>query len=87
MSCNARIGSGVGENAVIQSGWDIHPELINVEENGINNSIKKIGQPLIKKPVYDALGYSRNIAVKMTPLTNPNHMVIGQPVYAFFLAQ
>jgi hypothetical protein len=32
---NIRIGIDVGENAVIQSGWDIHPNLINIEENGI----------------------------------------------------
>lgn len=35
----------------------------------------------IKKPVYDVLGYTTNIAVKMTALANPNHMVIGQVVY------
>lgn len=78
---NIRIGIDVGENAVIQSGWDIHPDLINVEENGINNSINKRGQPLVKKPVYDILGYNTNLAVKMTALANPNHMVIGQLVY------
>jgi adenylate cyclase len=74
---NIRIGIDLGENAVIQSGWDIHPDLINVEENGINNSINKRGQPLVKKPVYDILGYNTNLAVKMTALANPNHMVIG----------
>src|SRR5215212_5076211 len=78
---NIRIGIDVGENAVIQSGWDIHPDLINVEENGINNGINKRGQPLVKKPVYDILGYNTNLAVKMTALANPNHMVIGQLVY------
>ena len=80
---NIRIGIDLGENAVIQSGWDIHPDLINVEENGINNnnSINKRGQPLVKKPVYDILGYNTNLAVKMTALANPNHMVIGQLAY------
>jgi adenylate cyclase len=79
---NIRIGIDLGENAVIQSGWDIHPNLINVEENGINNnSINKRGQPLVKKPVYDILGYNTNLAVKMTALANPNHMVIGQLAY------
>ena len=29
---NIRIGIDVGENAVIQSGWDIHPDLTNAEE-------------------------------------------------------
>jgi adenylate cyclase len=78
---NIRIGIDVGENAVIQSGWDIHPDLTNAEENGINNSMNKQGQLLVKKPVYDVLGYNTNLAVKMTALTNPNHMVIGQLVY------
>jgi adenylate cyclase len=78
---NIRIGIDLAENAVIQSGWDIHPDLINVEENGINNSINKRGQPLVKKPVYDILGYNTNLAVKMTALANPNHMVIGQLAY------
>jgi hypothetical protein len=52
-----------------------------VEENDINNSINKRGQPLVKKPVYDILGYNTNLAVKMTAFANPNHMVIGQLVY------
>lgn len=78
---NIRIGIDVGENAVIQSGWDIHPDLTNVQEIGINNSISKGGQPLVKRPVYDILGYNTNLAVKMTALANPNHMVIGQLAY------
>ena len=78
---NIRIGIDVGENAVIQSGWDIHPDLTNAEENSINNSMNKQGQPLVKKPVYDVLGYNTNLAVKMTALANPNHMVIDQLVY------
>jgi adenylate cyclase len=78
---NARIGIDIGENAMIQSGWDIHPSITNVEKIGNNNNIYKKEQPLIKKPVYDVLGYSTSIAVKMTALANPNHMVIGQLVY------
>jgi class 3 adenylate cyclase len=78
---NIRIGIDLGENAVIQSGWDIHPNLINVEDNDSNNSINKKGQPLVKKPVYDILGYNTNLAVKMTALADPNHMVIGQLAY------
>jgi adenylate cyclase len=78
---NIRIGIDVGENAVIQSGWDIHSDLINGEESSINNSMNKQGQPLVRKPVYDVLGYNTNLAVKMTALANPNHMVIGQLVY------
>jgi len=79
---NVRIGIDAGENAVIQSGWDIHPNITNVEKIGNNNNnISKKEQILIKKPVYDILGYSTSIAVKMTALANPNHMVIGQVVY------
>jgi adenylate cyclase len=78
---NVRIGIDTGENAIIQSGWDIHPNITNVEKIGNNNNISKKEQPLIKKPVYDILGYSTSIAVKMTALANPNHMVIGQLVY------
>jgi hypothetical protein len=78
---NVRIGIDLGENAVIQSGWDIHPNIINLEKNGKNNKINKKEQPIIKKPVYDILGYTTSIAVKMTALANPNHMVIGQLVY------
>jgi hypothetical protein len=36
---------------------------------------------LIKKPVYDVLGYTTSLAVKMTAFANPNHMVIGQQIY------
>ncbi|MFL6509474.1 MAG: adenylate/guanylate cyclase domain-containing protein [Nitrososphaeraceae archaeon] len=78
---NVRIGIDLGENAVIQSGWDIHPNIINLEKNSKNNNINKKEQPIIKKPVYDILGYTTSIAVKMTALANPNHMVIGQLVY------
>lgn len=77
---NIRIGIDMGENAIIQSGWDIHPGLMRVEKNG-NDSINIRDPSHIKKPVYDVLGYTTNLAVKMTALANPNHMVIGQLVY------
>jgi adenylate cyclase len=66
-----RIGIDMGENAIIQSGWDIHPDLINVRRD----------HPLVRKPVYDVLGYTTSLAVKMTALADPNHIVIGQLVY------
>jgi class 3 adenylate cyclase len=78
---NVRIGIDSGENAIIQSGWDIHPDITNAEKIGNNNNTSKKEQPLIKKPVYDVLGYRTSIAVKMTAFANPNHMVIGQLVY------
>ena len=70
-----------GENAIIHSGWDIHPNITNVERITNTNNISKKEQLFIKKPVYEVLGYGTSIAVKMTALANPNHMVIGQLVY------
>jgi adenylate cyclase len=78
---NLRIGIDIGENAIIQSGWDTHPQMIDVEEYNNDNNILKKEKRNIKKPIYDILGYSTSIAVKMTALANPNHMVIGQLVY------
>jgi len=77
---NLRIGIDFGENAIIQSGWDIHPNMIDMEDDSYNNITKKV-QNSIKKPIYDILGYSISIAVKMTTLANTNHMVIGQLIY------
>jgi adenylate cyclase len=77
---NMRIGIDIGENAIIQSGWDIHPKMIDMKNDSDNNITKKELFSL-KKPVYDILGYSISIAVKMTTLANPNHMAIGQLVY------
>jgi len=79
---NMRIGIDVGENAIIQSGWDIHPRMIDdvKDDNNNDNNIPK-NEQYIKKPFYDILGYSTSIAVKMTALANPNHMVIGQLIY------
>ena len=83
---NLRIGLDIGENAIIQSGWDIHPNIRNRRKNNkdviITNHNKKQQQhPVVKKPVYDILSYTISIAVKMTALANPNHIVIGDPLY------
>jgi adenylate cyclase len=77
---NMRIGIDIGENAIIQSGWDICPNIIDVKEANDNNNTEK-EHLFIKKPFNDILGYSISIAVKMTKLANPNHMIIGQLVY------
>jgi hypothetical protein len=37
---NVRIGIDTGENAIIQSGWDIHPDITNVEKIGNNGGIQ-----------------------------------------------
>lgn len=84
---NLRIGIDIGENAIIQSGWDIHPNIRNRRKNNnnkniiINHNKKQQQQHLVKKPVYDILSYTISIAVKMTALARPNHLVIGDPMY------
>ncbi len=81
---NLRIGVDIGENAIIQSGWDIHPDIRNRRKNNKNINITNYHKKrhlLVKKPVYDVLSYTISIAVKMTALANPNHLVIGEPAY------
>ena len=84
---NLRIGVDIGENAIIQSGWDIHPNIPNRRKNNknvvVNNNNNNKNQQLflVKKPVYDLLSYTLSIAVKMTALAHPNHIVIGDPMY------
>ena len=60
-----RIGMDVGEIAVVQYGLD-------VEE------YKEI---VLKKPHIDLIGYTISIAVKMTSLSKPNNIVIGQKLF------
>jgi hypothetical protein len=71
---SVRIGMDIGENVVIQDGWDLHrlPQQNNKwhEETAI-----------IREPHFDIIGYSTNIAVKMTGLAGANKIVIGQSVY------
>jgi adenylate cyclase len=82
---NLRIGIDIGENAIIQSGWDTHSNIYNRPKNNknviINNNHKKQQHLLVKKPVYDLLSYTLSIAVKMTALAHPNHIVIGDPMF------
>jgi class 3 adenylate cyclase len=78
---NLRIGIDIGVNAIIQSGWDIHPNIRNRGKDKANIIKNKKEHLVIKKPVYDLLSYTMNITVKMTALANPNHIVIGQLVY------
>ena len=62
---NVRVGIDLGENVVVQYGWDI-----------FNIDGKKL-----KRPHYDILGYTINIATKMTSLAKPDQIVVGQMVY------
>ena len=66
---HARIGIDVGENAVVQYGWET-----SVIKHGTENIITK-------KPIIDILGYTISIAVKMTSLADSDQTVIGQLVY------
>jgi adenylate cyclase len=61
-----RVGIDVGETALIQYGWDIHA---------------LDGKQIVKEPHHDILGYTVNVAVKMTSFAKPNGLVIGQSVY------
>ncbi len=71
---SVRIGIDIGENVVIQDGWDLHrlPQQNNkwAEEPAI-----------IREPHFDIIGYSTNIAVKMTGLAGTSKIVIGQSAY------
>ncbi|MBD0360714.1 MAG: adenylate/guanylate cyclase domain-containing protein [Nitrososphaeraceae archaeon] len=78
---NLRIGIDIGVNAIIQIGWDIQSNIRKTGKNNTNINKKKKEHLVIRKPVYDILSYTMNIAVKMTALANPNHIVIGQQVY------
>jgi adenylate cyclase len=62
---NVRVGIDLGENVVVQYGWDT----FNIEG-------KKF-----KRPHFDILGHTINIATKMTSLGKPDQIVIGQMVY------
>lgn len=63
---NVRIGIDVGENAVVQYGW---------ETRTIDGKI------VSKRPQLDILGYTMSIATKMTTLAKPDQIIIGQLVY------
>jgi len=76
---SVRIGIDVGENAVIQSGWDIHHVNDYICSDSQSNHEQRIQE--IKISHYDILSYTMNIATKMTALARPNGIVIGQLVY------
>jgi len=62
---NVRVGIDLGENVVVQYGWDTH----------------RVDNKKLQIPHYDILGYTINIATKMTTLAKPDQIVIGQMVY------
>lgn len=61
-----RIGIDVGENVVVQYGWDTYRQ------------DEKI---VLKKPHLDVLGYTISIAAKITAIAQPDQIIIGQLVY------
>src|SRR5215471_11097260 len=63
---NVRIGIDLGENAVVQYGWETHTT---------------DGKVHTKKAQLDILGYTMSIATKMTALAKPDQIIIGQLVY------
>lgn len=62
---NVRVGIDVGDNVVVRYGWDT----ITLEER------------VIRKPYLDILGYTINVAAKMTAFAKPDQIMIGQFVY------
>ena len=62
-----RVGIDYGEVAVVQYGIDIYE---------FNNET-------LKTPHLDLIGYTISVAVKMTSLAEPDHIVIGQKLYDY----
>ncbi|MGH9991928.1 MAG: adenylate/guanylate cyclase domain-containing protein [Nitrososphaera sp.] len=62
---SVRVGIDLGENAVVQYGWDTHT----------------VDGRQLRWPHYDILGYTMNIATKMTALAKPDQVVVGKMVY------
>jgi adenylate cyclase len=73
---SVRVGIDVGENVIVQFGWDSLNYIADSKEDKNNGN-----QILIKKPHLDILGYTISIATKMTALARPDQIVIGQSVY------
>lgn len=71
---SVRIGIDIGENVIIQDGWDLHR--LPQQNNKLTGEIA-----IIREPHFDIIGYSTNIAVKMTGLASTNKIIIGQSVY------
>jgi adenylate cyclase len=61
-----RIGIDVGENVVVQYGWD---------------TFRQDEKIVLKKPHLDILGYTISIASKITAIAKPDQIIIGQLVY------
>ncbi len=73
---SVRIGIDIGsDNAILQYGWK------TLSRSDENNGNKHKQQEKARIPYYDIIGYTVNVAVKMTGLVKPNQLAIGQMVY------
>ncbi|MDQ2685917.1 MAG: adenylate/guanylate cyclase domain-containing protein [Thermoproteota archaeon] len=61
-----RVGMDYGEVAIVQYGIDIY----------------EFEKTTLKMPHLDLIGYTISVAVKMTSLAEPDHMVIGQKLFS-----
>ncbi|HKX82121.1 MAG TPA: adenylate/guanylate cyclase domain-containing protein [Nitrososphaera sp.] len=62
---SVRVGIDLGENVVVQYGWNT----------------QTVEGKQLRWPHYDILGYTINVAAKMTSLAKPDQILIGQMVY------
>jgi class 3 adenylate cyclase len=62
---SVRIGIDLGENVVVEYGWNTHT----------------MEGRQFRWPHYDILGYTINVAAKMTSLAKPDQIVIGHMIY------
>lgn len=63
---NVRVGIDVGDNVVVQYGWDT----TTLEDGRV-----------IRKPHLDILGYTISVTAKMTSFAMPGQIVVGEFVY------
>lgn len=62
---SVRVGIDIGENVVVQYGWNT----------------QTVEGKQFRWPHYDILGYTINVAAKMTTVAKPDQIVVGQLVY------
>ena len=68
---SVRIGVDAGENVVVQYGWNDY----------------NAGAKVLRIPHFDILGYTMNIANKMTALAKADQVIIGQMVYELLCSE
>ena len=79
---SVRIGVDLGsENAILQYGWKALPLSDHNDDGGDKKQGQEYKEQTKKVPYYDVIGYTVNVAVKMTGLVEPNRLAIGRMVY------